>query len=90
MNLTLGAPAGFEGFFRRFADFNDAGPIDPAAVAELAVEFGLPYADPEWPPDVIARYNLKPPPPRVTPVRCGAALTALRCTAGMPYVVSRP
>ncbi len=62
--IEIISPAGFEGFFRGFADLNDAGPIDPAAVAELAVEFGLPYADPDWLQDVIARYNLTPPPPR--------------------------
>lgn len=61
------SPAGFERFFRGFADLNDAGPIDLAAVAGLAAEFGLPYADPDWLPDVIARYNLTPPPPRPTP-----------------------
>jgi quercetin dioxygenase-like cupin family protein len=60
--IEIISPAGFEGFFRGFADLNDAGPIDPAAVAELAVEFGLPYADPDWLQDVIARYNLTPPP----------------------------
>jgi quercetin dioxygenase-like cupin family protein len=62
--IEIISPAGFEGFFRGFADLNDAGPIDPAAVADLAAEFGLPYADPDWLPDVIARYNLTPPPPR--------------------------
>jgi quercetin dioxygenase-like cupin family protein len=62
--IEIISPAGFEGFFRGFADLNDAGPIDPAAVAELAKEYGLPYAEPDWLPDVIARYNLTPPPPR--------------------------
>jgi quercetin dioxygenase-like cupin family protein len=62
--IEIISPAGFEGFFRGFADLNDAGPIDLAAVADLAKEYGLPYADPAWLPDVIARYNLAPPPPR--------------------------
>jgi quercetin dioxygenase-like cupin family protein len=65
--IEIISPAGFEGFFRGFADLNDAGPIDPAEVAGLAAEFGLPYAQPEWLADVIARYNLTPPlpaPPR--------------------------
>ena len=56
--------AGFEGFFRGFAGLNDAGPIDLAKVAALAADHGLPYADPDWLPDVIARYRLTPPPPR--------------------------
>ena len=49
--IEIISPAGFEGFFRGFADLNDAGPIDPAAVAGLAEQYGLPYADPEWLPD---------------------------------------
>lgn len=62
--IEIISPAGFEGFFRGFADINDAGLIDLAAVADLAARFGLPYADPDWLPDIIARYNLTPPPPR--------------------------
>lgn len=58
------SPAGFEGFFRGFADLNDAGPIDLDAVAGLAREFGLPYAEPDWLSDVIARYSLAPAPHR--------------------------
>jgi quercetin dioxygenase-like cupin family protein len=60
--IEIISPAGFEGFFRGFADLNDAGPIDPEAVAGLAREFGLPYAQPEWLTDVLARYNLIRPP----------------------------
>ena len=33
--IEIITPAGFEGFFRGFADLNDAGPIDPAEVAAL-------------------------------------------------------
>ncbi len=62
--IEIISPAGFEGFFRGFADLNDAGPINLAEVASLAGQFGLPYADPAWLADVIARYNLTPPPPR--------------------------
>jgi quercetin dioxygenase-like cupin family protein len=62
--IEIISPAGFEGFFRAFADMNDAGPIDPAAVADLAAQYALPYAEPDWLPDIIARYNLTPPPPR--------------------------
>ena len=60
------SPAGFEGFFRGFAELNDAGPIDLANVAELAAAYGLPYADPPWLPDIIDRYGLTPPPPRAS------------------------
>jgi len=62
--IEIISPSGFEGFFRGFADLNDAGPIDLAAVAALAADYGLPYAEPDWLPDIIARYNLTPPPPR--------------------------
>jgi quercetin dioxygenase-like cupin family protein len=62
--IEIISPAGFEGFFRGFADLNDAGPLDPAKVAALAVDFGLPYADPDWLPEIIERYGLTPPPPR--------------------------
>jgi quercetin dioxygenase-like cupin family protein len=59
--IEIITPAGFEGFFRGFADLNDAGPIDPAEVAALAADHGLPYAEPDWLADVIARYSLTPP-----------------------------
>jgi len=58
--IEIISPAGFEGFFRGFADINDAGPIDLAQVQALAVAFGLPYAQPDWLPDVIERYHLTP------------------------------
>jgi len=60
--IEIISPAGFEGFFRGFADMNDAGPIDLPAVQALAQEYGLPYAQPDWLTDVIQRYGLTPPP----------------------------
>lgn len=60
--IEIITPAGFENFFRGFADMNDAGPIDLARVAELAEAHGLPYADPQWLSDIIERYHLTPPP----------------------------
>ena len=56
------SPAGFENFFREFADLTDAGRPDRATVAALAARYELPFAEPDWLPDVIARYNLTPPP----------------------------
>lgn len=56
------SPAGFEGFFSEFADITDVGPPQVAAVRQLADRYGLPFAQPHWLPDVIARYNLTPPP----------------------------
>jgi quercetin dioxygenase-like cupin family protein len=55
-------PAGFERFFHEFADMTDAGPPDFADVAALAARYDLPFSRPDWLPDVIARYNLIPPP----------------------------
>jgi hypothetical protein len=40
----------------------DAGAPDMAAVAELATRYELPFVQPDWLPDVIARYHLTPPP----------------------------
>lgn len=56
------SPAGFENFFREFADMNESGPVDLAEVARLAERYQLPFAQPDWLPDIIARYNLTPPP----------------------------
>jgi quercetin dioxygenase-like cupin family protein len=55
-------PAGFERFFQEFADMTDAGPPDFAEVAAIAARYELPFSRPDWLPDVIARYNLIPPP----------------------------
>ena len=56
------SPAGFEEFFREFADMTDAGAPSPDAIAELAGRYQLPFARPEWLPDLIKRFNLTPPP----------------------------
>jgi len=55
-------PAGFERFFNELADMTAVGRPDPAAVAALAARYQLPFAQPAWLPDIIARYNLTPPP----------------------------
>ena len=47
--IEIISPAGFEGFFRGFADLNDAaGPIDLAMVQRLAIEHGLPCRSDGW------------------------------------------
>lgn len=56
------SPAGFERFFREFVDITDSGPPGPGVVAELGARFQLPFVKPDWLADVIARYNLTPPP----------------------------
>lgn len=59
--IEIISPAGFEEFFREFSAITADGPIEPAEVAKLAERFQLPFAQPDWLPDVIARYNLTPP-----------------------------
>lgn len=56
------APAGFERFFREFVEMTAAGSPNPDEIGRLAERYQLPFARPAWLPDVIARYNLTPPP----------------------------
>jgi quercetin dioxygenase-like cupin family protein len=58
------SPPGFESFFRDLVDLTDRGAPAPEAVAELGERYGLPFAQPDWLPDVIRRYGLQPPPGR--------------------------
>ena len=56
------SPAGFEGFFRELTDMTAVGaPIRPTSPAP-GRPYGLPFAQPDWLPDVIARYDLNPLP----------------------------
>ena len=55
-------PAGFEGFFDELSDMLSAGPPVPEILAGLAERYGLEFGAPDWLPDVIARYELTPPP----------------------------
>jgi quercetin dioxygenase-like cupin family protein len=55
------SPAGFERFFRELAGMNAAGIPDPADVAALAARYELPFEQPDWIEDVIARYGLTSP-----------------------------
>ena len=54
------SPAGFEEFFREFAEMTDASPVDFANGAKLAGRHQLPFSQPEWLADVIARYSPTP------------------------------
>jgi quercetin dioxygenase-like cupin family protein len=56
------SPAGFEGFFRELAGLTASGSVELPAIAKLAESYQLPFAEPDWLPDVIARYNLTPLP----------------------------
>lgn len=59
--IEIISPAGFENFFRALSDMTRLGPPEIEAVAELAGRFELPFAEPDWLGDVIARYGLNPP-----------------------------
>lgn len=54
--------AGFEDFFRELSSATTAGPPDMELIAELGERYQLPFAEPEWFPDVLERYELTPPP----------------------------
>lgn len=56
------SPAGFERFFRELANLNEAGPPEPQQMGELTQRYQVSFAEPDWLPDVIARYGLTPPP----------------------------
>ncbi len=56
------SPAGFEEFFREVVDIVASGEIPTGT--DLAERYGLVYGEPDWLPDVIARYGLTPPPTR--------------------------
>jgi quercetin dioxygenase-like cupin family protein len=59
--IEIISPAGFEHFFREMVDLLAAGPVTPGQSVDLADRYGLQYAQPDWLPDVIARYRLTPP-----------------------------
>ncbi len=60
--IEIITPAGFENFFRGLADMTGAGEVDMEALGDLAAQYDLPFAEPPWLSDVIARYGLTPPP----------------------------
>ena len=60
--IEIITPAGFEGGMREFAALVAAGPPDPEAMGALAARYGMTFEQPDWLPDVVARYELTPPP----------------------------
>jgi quercetin dioxygenase-like cupin family protein len=58
--IEIISPAGFERFFRELTDMTAVGAPDSADVVALADRYELPFAEPDWLPDVIARYGLTP------------------------------
>ena len=59
--IEIITPPGFERFFGDLTRLTAAGRPDPDEVAALAGSYGLPFAKPDWLPDLIARYGLTPP-----------------------------
>lgn len=60
--IEIISPAGFEGFFREFVEMTAAGVPTSEERVRLGDRYGLPFAQPDWLADVIARYNLTPLP----------------------------
>lgn len=56
------SPAGFEHFFWGIGEAMASGAPAPEVIAALAEEHGLVFGNAPWLDDVIARYNLTPPP----------------------------
>jgi len=56
--IEIISPAGFENFFLEVSELIAAGLSDPASGIELAQRYGLQFGEPEWLPEVIARYGL--------------------------------
>ena len=59
--IEIISPAGFEGFFRELVSMTAVGRPTPEEIGALGDRYGMPFAKPEWLPDVIARYGLTPP-----------------------------
>jgi hypothetical protein len=51
-------------FFWGVTELGSAGPPDPEDIAALAAQHGLVFGNAPWLEDVIARYDLTPPPGR--------------------------
>ena len=59
--IEIISPAGFEGFFRELTGLTAVGRPPLERIAELGDRYGLPFAQPDWLPEVVERYNLTPP-----------------------------
>lgn len=59
--IEIITPAGFEGFFKELSAMAATGQPDMEAIGGLAQRYQLPFAQPDWLPDVIERYGLTPP-----------------------------
>ena len=55
------SPAGFENMFKEMTDITSTRAPTMEEMGSLSDKYALPFAQPDWLPDVIARYNLNPP-----------------------------
>lgn len=76
--IEIVSPAGAEYYFRDLAELFATGPLSAGRVEPVAAEYGMSYGNPEWLPDVIARFGLNPPAP-----------SALRASSARPRVRGR-
>lgn len=58
--IEIITPAGFEHFFREVCEMVAAGPSAVGDADAIAERYGLRFEEPDWLPDVIARYGLDP------------------------------
>ncbi len=58
--IEIISPAGFENFFLELSQLLAAGEQDFAQIAALAESYGLEFGQPDWLPDIVARYGLTP------------------------------
>jgi mannose-6-phosphate isomerase-like protein (cupin superfamily) len=56
--IEIITPAGFEHFFREVCEMVAAGPSETVDADAIADRYGLRFEEPDWLPDVIARYGL--------------------------------
>ncbi|HEX6231918.1 MAG TPA: cupin domain-containing protein [Jiangellaceae bacterium] len=59
--IEIISPAGFEHFFREVAEMMATGPVPVHDGMDLAERYGLEFEEPDWLPDLIARYGLDRP-----------------------------
>jgi len=60
--IELISPPGFERFFREFVEISGVRRPSRDEIGSLGDKYGLPFAQPDWLPDIIERYGLTPLP----------------------------
>lgn len=55
------SPAGFDDLFRSMVELNERGDAEMSKIVELANDYEVPLADPEWLAEIVERYHLSVP-----------------------------